>query len=259
MKGQERMSRSLAARTARLGAVANQDAPKGSRQQIPAFVLKAVEESLLSGETHYTVRPGMPELRDRIAQEIIQVGGHRYDPLNKDCVLITNGVSESLFVTLLGLELKGCEKVAWAAAAGQNRMRYLFDFFGLKVMESYELSTGTREVGLVYREREADLKTQAPLVQMIEEQKLPDFLNLGDALAASHDLKLPPYSPRQTLIGGTLNGLPGINVFRIGFLLGPETYMSRIRVWKQALSICSSAPSQRAALTALAAWQEKGK
>jgi hypothetical protein len=194
----------------------------------------------------------MPELRKRIAKEISFLGGPSYDSI--DNVLITNGDSESLFVTLLGLRLSQGEVVV---ADGQIRHRPLFGIFDLRPQKASKQWIPTRDVQFVYRERESSLATQEALHQLAVDQDLPDFLNLGDALASSHSLKIPPASIQHTLISGNLNALPGISVFQVGYLLGPEAFMRRIRVWKQALSICSPAPSQRAALTSLTYWQEK--
>ena len=252
MKAENPVAGAIAKRAAHLADVTELKDPGTCRIQIPAFILKSLEESLRSGETHYTVRPGMPELRERIAQEISLSGGPRYDSI--DSVLITNGDSESLFVTLLGLKLHTGEVVV---APDQIRQQPLFEFFDLRSIPASQPMAPTPNIRLVYRERESSPAVQKALVQFTHDQAVPDFLNLGDVLASSRKLKIPPVSTRHSLLAGTLNSLPGIPVFRVGYLLGPEAYMSRIRVWKQALSICSAAPSQRAALTALTSWQEK--
>lgn len=254
MNAKNPVAGAIAERAAHLADRAESGSSGLNRVQIPAFILKSLEESLQSGETHYTVRPGMPELRERIAQEISLSGGPGYDSI--DSVLITNGDSESLFVTLLGLKLHEGEAVV---APDQIRQQPLLEFFDLRSRPATQPMAPTPNIRLVYREREASPAVQEELAQFAQDQDVPDFLNLGDALASSHNLKIPPVSARHTLLAGTLDALPGIPVFRVGYLLGSEAYMSRIRIWKQALSICSAAPSQRAALTALTWWQEKDK
>jgi hypothetical protein len=252
MKKNNAVERAVADRVIHLADVAESGHPGSGQVRIPPFILTALKESLLSGETHYTVRPGMPELRKRIAKEISFLGGPRYDSI--DNVLITNGDSESLFVTLLGLRLNQGEVVV---ADDQIRHRPLFGIFDLRPQKASKQWIPTRDVQFIYRERESSLATQKALLQLALDQDLPDFLNLGDSLASSHSLKIPPASIQHTLISGNLNALPGISVFQVGYLLGPEALIRRIRVWKQAFSICSPAPSQRAALTSLTYWQEK--
>jgi len=252
MKAKNAVAKSLADRAGHLKGVGESCEPSIDQLRIPPFILTAVKESLLSGETHYTVRPGMPELRQRIAQEIHHLGGPRYDSI--DNVLITNGESESLFVTILGLGLGGGE-VATSAEFVQHQS--LFDFFELVPHTDLHVLVPEQNVRFVYREQGSNLNTQETLVKFALDQDLPDFLNLGDALGSGHKSIFPPLSDQHTLIAGSLNALPGIEIFHTGYLLGPESLMNRIRVWKQAFSICSAAPSQRAALTALASWQEK--
>lgn len=56
--------------------------------------------------------------------------------------------------------------------------------------------------------------------------------------------------PGSVLIG-TLDALPGLRSFRLAFIAAPAELAPRLRSWKQALSICTAAPSQRAALLLL--------
>jgi hypothetical protein len=252
MKDKNAVAKSLADRTGHLMGAGESSEPGVDQIRIPPFILTAIKESLLSGETHYTVRPGMPELRKRIAKEIHHLGGPRYNSI--DNVLITNGESESLFVTILGLGL-GRGEVATSVEFIQHQS--LFEFFELMPHTDLHVLVPEQDVRFVYREQESNFDIQETLVKFAKDQDLPDFLNLGDTLGSGHKLKFPPVSNQHTLLAGSLNALPGIEAFQTGYLLGPESLMSRIRVWKQAFSICSAAPSQRAALTALASWQEK--
>ncbi len=57
----------------------------------------------------------------------------------------------------------------------------------------------------------------------------------------------------DAIVIGHLDGLNGIDHFRVGYAAGPPVLIKRLMTWKQALSICSAAPSQRAALFALSA------
>ena len=252
MKEKNAIAKSLADRAGYLKDVEESSEPSIDQVRIPPFILTAIKESLLSGETHYTVRPGMPERRQQIAREIHHLGGPRYDSI--DNVLITNGESESLFLTILGLGLCGGE-VATSAEFIQHQS--LFDFFELIPHADLHALVPEQNVRFVYREQESNLDIQETLVKFAIDQNLPDFLNLGDAVGSSHIFKFPPVSHQHTLMAGSLNALPGIEVFQTGYLLGPEALMNRTRVWKQAFSICSAAPSQRAALTAIASLQEK--
>ena len=55
----------------------------------------------------------------------------------------------------------------------------------------------------------------------------------------------------DAIVIGSLDGLEGMQPFSLGFVAAPLDVRPRIAKWKQASSICSPAPSQRAALWAL--------
>jgi aspartate/methionine/tyrosine aminotransferase len=57
--------------------------------------------------------------------------------------------------------------------------------------------------------------------------------------------------PEDAVVTGSLDSLPGLSSFRIGFASAPLDLAPKLRSWKQALSICTAAPSQRAALLLL--------
>ena len=58
-------------------------------------------------------------------------------------------------------------------------------------------------------------------------------------------------APADAIVIGSLHGLDGMHPFSLGFVAAPVAVRPRIAKWKQASSICSPAPSQRAALWAL--------
>ena len=149
---------------------------------VPGDILEGVREALLSGETHYTARPGLPELRQQIA------GRLGLADRTLDEVVITSGEREALFVARLAL--------------------------GLDPLFPQE---------------------DASLVVLGADP-------FGEALEE--------LTPSTTLVA-TLDALPGLASFRVGFVCAPKELAPRIRTWKQALSICTAAPSQRAALLAL--------
>jgi len=147
---------------------------------VPEDVLNAVREALLSGETHYVSRPGLIELRQKIAERISRRGGPAHDPATQ--IVVTAGEEEALFVAGLAL--------AHGASAPADA-----------------------------------------------------FLSRRAATA--------PELPSLGVVIGNLDALPGVASFRVGFVAGPADLVRRIQTWKQAFSICTAGPSQRAALAAL--------
>jgi aspartate/methionine/tyrosine aminotransferase len=104
---------------------------------------------------------------------------------------------------------------------------------------------------LVYRESNATESVQEALLRLVADENLPDILDVGDAIGSRSSDRFPPFNNDRTVVVGDLDALVGMSTFRVGFLVAPETLVLKIRTWKQAFSICTAAPSQRAALTAI--------
>jgi aspartate/methionine/tyrosine aminotransferase len=198
---------------------------------VPEVLVEAVAAALAAGETHYTPRPGLVELRRSLASWIRSRGGPSYSP--EASVVVTAGEQEALFVSLLALACAPGE--ALVQAAEPLRHRALFQLMGLE--PSIQVSERTQ---LLYREQ----GFAAPV-----DMRWPDLLNVGAKG------ELGPVHPDRTLLIGGLDELPGMASFRVGFVAGPENVLKRVQTWKQAFSICTAGPSQRAALAALPAME----
>jgi hypothetical protein len=79
-----------------------------------------------------------------------------------------------------------------------------------------------------------------------------EIVTLGGLLFSheSCETNLSSLSNKAVLIGH-LDSLSGLDHFRMGYVAGPPDLVKLIQTWKQALSICSAAPSQRAAMFAI--------
>jgi aminotransferase len=139
---------------------------------VPEPTLEGLRLALEGGETHYTERPGMRKLRERIARRLALPGR------GADTVVVTAGEEEALYV------------LSHAA-------------------------TGVEALSL------------GPRLSMLD--------------------RVPP----DAVVTGSLDALPGLSSFRVGFVSAPPGMARSVRSWKQALSICTAAPSQRAALLSL--------
>ena len=217
--------------------------------EVSSSVLAAVEEALLAGETHYTVRPGIPVLRKRLGREILRLGGPSCESL--DNILITTSESEALFVALLGL--RPDPPSILVGDYSHCRYQTLFRVLGYTT-ESISDDEDRSRNGIIYRVwtgEEQSVDSHNLLLRIAIDRNLPDILDLHETLGLRSLTSFPPYSPNHTILVGNLNTLPGMGSFRVAFLMGPEPWVSRCRPWKQAFSICTAAPSQRAALAAL--------
>ena len=175
-------------------------------------LLESLRHHLHAGETHYPDRPGMAELRRLVGAALPGAG---YPARGPDGVLITASEGESLFVTLLGLGVGKGDSFTGSAPA---RHRRLFDW-----------------MGVVPGEPDAAGRIHA----------------IGDRLFRPGDQRHPDDALAHVIVIGSLDGLEAMHPFRLGFVAAPPETLARITKWKQASSICSPAPSQRAALWAL--------
>ena len=184
-------------------------------------LLASLRHHLLGGETHYPDRPGMADLRRRVGAALPGAG---YPERGPDGVLITAGEGESLFVTLLGL---GTPPEICLYGPGARRHGNLLKWMGVRAIEP-----GSRE---------GDSGSD------------PEIHLIGDRLfgAAVVAEGLDSHAAHDTIVIGTLDGLADMRPFRLGFVAAPPEVLANITKWKQASSICSPAPSQRAALRAL--------
>lgn len=72
----------------------------------PHNIVEAGKQALEAGHTHYGPSPGLPEVRDRIAQEVSET---RDIKVTKEMVVITPGAKPIMFFTMLALINEGDE------------------------------------------------------------------------------------------------------------------------------------------------------
>ena len=204
-------------------------------------LLAGLRHHLLAGETHYPDRPGMGELRRRVGEALPDVGFPAREP---DGVLITQGEGESLFATILGLG--GGEGTAIVAQPGSRHQR-LLDWMRVRVIAPGTDAASAAEAAFHLIEHQAGAR--APRSESASETPLVQVHAIGDRLFGSPAEAAAV--PTDAIVIGSLHGLEGMPPFSLGFVAAPVAVRPRIAKWKQASSICSPAPSQRAALWAL--------
>ena len=182
-------------------------------------------QHLTDGETHYTTRPGMIPLRERIGEMLGRVGG-------ADEVVITASEGESLYVTLLSLHARPGSVVVTSDPG---------DHVGLFAWMQIEPVPADHE-------RAADA-----IASLVQANDKPSATASGPTITAIGSSLPDPgaHIDAGSIIIGDLNGVPGLDHFHLGFAVGPLERIKGIMTWKQALSICTAAPSQRVALRQL--------
>ena len=205
-------------------------------------LLAGLRHHLLAGETHYPDRPGMGELRRRVGEALPDLGFPAREP---DGVLITQGEGESLFATILGLG--GGEGTVIVARPGSRHER-LLDWMRVRVIEPGTDAASEAEAAFHLIEYEAGAAIPGN-GNASETQGLVQVHAIGDRLFGGQGEAAA--APADAIVIGSLHGLDGMHPFSLGFVAAPVAVRPRIAKWKQASSICSPAPSQRAALWAL--------
>ena len=200
----------------------------------------ALRSALLGGETHYTPRPGLPELQEEIGRRLEAAGA----PPGGTAV-ITGGRQEALFVALAGARAEAGD------ASGSVALSPLVEgdpgvLAACALLDLFPVGDAAGAVARVVAPEEADGTAPVEIVDC------GDRLLPGDAQGAF----LAGVGEEAVLIG-SLDGLPELAPFRVGFFRVPPRLLGRLRSLKQAVSICTAAPSQRTAALLLGAGPAK--
>ncbi len=96
----------------------------------PAHIVRAGQEALANGATHYTHAQGILPLRQAIANDILARGGASYTP---EQIVVTPGAQQALFTVALGLLDPGDEMVA--ACPGYHPYHQAAELAGARVVD----------------------------------------------------------------------------------------------------------------------------
>ena len=238
----------------------------------PVHVREAAKRALDEGATHYTTRPGLDSLRRAVAGKLLRENSLTVDPERE--VLITCGTQEALFVALHVLLERGDEAIipepardayAGIARLAGARVRSISGAaahgFAIDLdMLARRLTKRSRVVilgaplvpaGVVHGEAVleglAALAIERNLVIVSDEIAEP-FVYDG----AFHRSigSLPGMAERTITINGFATAY-AMHGWRVGYMAGPQPLLGPMMQLKQALSICSPAVSQYAALAAI--------
>ncbi|MHB1571241.1 MAG: pyridoxal phosphate-dependent aminotransferase [Solirubrobacteraceae bacterium] len=231
-------------------------------------VREAAKAALDAGATHYTDRPGIPELREAVAVKLAGANAVAVTPADE--VLITCGVQEALFLAVQVLAGAGDEVIVTGPAlpADVELIRMVGATARIALADD-RLGLNVEQVGKLVSEhtRLILLRSPSAVGEVIADSRLD---RLG-ALAAEHDLRVISVESGEALtangvehrsiaaVGGlaprtaTINGFGGVGLdaWRVGYLAAQRELMAPMRRLKQELSICSPAVSQHAAINAI--------
>lgn len=239
-------------------------------------VREAACDALDRGETHYTTRPGLVELREATRTLLREYCGVEVEGVNG--VLITCGEAEGLFVALRTLLSPGDEVLTVAPLTDADQ----------ELLTSLEVSVAVVPVGdlgrprlqaadvaaaITDRTRVLMLRTPGPSglpLQAMDLKLLAEQARIANLSVVTVETGQPSYhgehrpglavhldSSTPYVVVGEFAAPWGLEAWRVGYLAGVSQLVTPMTELKQALTICSPAVSQFAALAAITAPREE--
>jgi aspartate/methionine/tyrosine aminotransferase len=255
----------LAPRTVVAAATDTIDLTTPEPPAIPGPIRRAAQEALERGETHYTTRTGVTELRETIARQMTDEGF----PATADDMLITNGGSEALYIALQTLLSPG-ERVILAGATEPNVVE-MIRFIGadpvwLPMLSGQGFAPSPEAIVAAGASSMLLFSPSSVTGLAIAAADLEAIIETADnhdmTVILDRSLATALYDPTLARIGNPALGAKvvtvgsfsmghGLSGWRVGWLTAPAERMKRPRVLKQEMSICTTAVSQFAALAFL--------
>ncbi|MGR6761126.1 aminotransferase A [Paenibacillus sp. T2-29] len=236
----------------------------------PAHIMEAAHRAIDEGRTTYTPNPGLPELREAAAAFVARKYGLNYR--GQDEVIVTNGASEALDITLRTILSPGDEVVLSVPIyPGYEPLIRLSG--GIPVLadtrnSGFKLTAEVLEPYLTERTKAVILGYPSnPTGRVMSHQELEavaDLLKKRDLFIISDEIyseliydtphvsiaTLPGMRERTIVING-LSKSHSMTGWRIGFTLAPAEITQHMVKVHQYNVTCASSISQYAALEAL--------
>ncbi|AXC48433.1 pyridoxal phosphate-dependent aminotransferase [Paracoccus suum] len=242
----------------------------------PEHIIRAGQEALANGATHYTHPFGILPLREAIADDIRARGGADYQP---DQIIITPGGQQAMFVLALGLLNPGDEilvpcpgynpyhQAAELAEAEVVNIRTTMETNFTITAEMVRAHITPRSKILVLINPNNPTGTVTPpdeVARIAEVAREHDLLVISDEIYAQLTFGNHRAQPVAALPGMaertfTLSGFSkayAMTGWRIGYIAGPPELMPALAEINHALAISTAAVSQHAALAALTGPQD---
>lgn len=237
-----------------------------------AHIIEATIAALDRGETHYTDRTGIAPLRAAVAARFGTLDDLSYEP--KGEVLICGGGREALFVATQmliepGDEVLVAEPAPAAYAEGVRLAGGIPIAVPTRAEECFALKAEAVRARITPRTRAllfgspatptGGVTTGADLEALAEVARIYNLLVIWDetyreyayAGAEQANLAALPGMRERTAIVGSFSARYAMSGWRAGYVVGPVNLIRPVTLMKQALTICSPAPSQWAAFAAL--------
>ncbi|WP_342418614.1 aminotransferase A [Paenibacillus sp. FSL H8-0168] len=236
----------------------------------PAHIMEAAHRAINEGRTSYTPNPGLPELREAAAAFVARKYGLNYR--GQDEVIVTNGASEALDITLRTILSPGDEVVLpvpiYPGYEPLIRLSGGIPVFADTRNSGFKLTAEVLEPYLTERTKAIILGYPSnPTGRVMSREELEavaDLLKERDLFIISDEIyseliydtphvsiaALPGMRERTIVING-LSKSHSMTGWRIGFTLAPAEITQHMVKVHQYNVTCASSISQYAALEAL--------
>jgi aspartate/methionine/tyrosine aminotransferase len=221
---------------------------------VRAAVQQAMADHLCD---HYTRRPGIAPLCKAVAAGM---KGRGLDLDADNGVVITGGVAEARYVALHSL---APGKEVYVAQPGPDYHQPILDLAGIRAQPlDPQGELPDAQGGLLLLDPTVlDEDTQAQLAEWATAHNVTVIADetgapLLDSTADYKPFAAQPGMAERTLTLGAFNATPGLDAWQVAWFAGPKKLAVAVRDLKQAMTICSPAPAQYAALAALTQTQE---
>ncbi len=242
----------------------------------PAHIVRAGQEALAAGATHYTHPLGLPELRQAIADNIVAHGGAAYAP---EDIVVTPGGQQAMFIIALGLLDPGDEvlipcpgynpylQAAELTEAVQVNIRTTRETNFTLTAELVREHVTPRSKILILINPNNPTGTVIPpdeVGRICEVAREHDLIVVSDeiyarltydGLVAQPVAALPGMRERTLTLSGVSKAY-AMTGWRVGYFAGPPDLIPALAEIHHAFAISTSAVSQYAALAALTGPQE---
>jgi aminotransferase len=242
----------------------------------PEHIIRAGQEALASGATHYTNPMGIPELRQAIADNILAHGGAHYAP---EDIVVTPGGQQAMFIIALGLLDAGDELLI--PCPGYNPYLQAAELTEAKLVQikmsmetNFTLTADMVRAHITPRSKLLVLinpgnptGTVIPpeeIERICEMAKEHDLIVVSDEIYAriTYDghraqpvAALPGMKERTITLSGVSKAY-AMTGWRVGYFAGPPDLMPALAEIHHAFAISTSAVGQYGALAALTGPQE---
>ncbi len=242
----------------------------------PEHIVRAGQEALAAGATHYTHPMGIPELRQAIADNIVAHGGAQYAP---EDIVVTPGGQQAMFIIALGLLNPGDELLM--PCPGYNPYLQAAELTEAKLVEiRTSMETNFTVTADMVREHITPRSKVLILInpgnptgtvippdeveRICEVAKEHDLIVISDEIYARITFDGHRAQPVAALPGMrertiTLSGVSkayAMTGWRVGYFAGPSDLMPALAEIHHAFAISTSAVGQYGALAALTGPQE---